>query len=198
MSNTIRYGNPAAVLAAPRQIWLATLGAAAMTREWAEKEAGTLFRSLVPDLADAFRPSVILLQAGCDAHVLDPLTHLRCTTGLYEQLVGIVGEVADRHCDGRIIATGGGGYAIYRVVPRAWTLVWAALSGRASPDDLPDDWLKSLRMESGREIPPFLRDPPDSFPPAPRRSAIEEMNRRTVAAVRRRVMPPLTGWGLAF
>ena len=47
MSNTIRYGNPAAVLAAPRQIWLATLGAAAVTREWAEKEAGTLFRTLV-------------------------------------------------------------------------------------------------------------------------------------------------------
>ena len=47
MSNTVRYGNPAAVLAAPRQIWLATLGAAAVTREWAEKEAGTLFRTLV-------------------------------------------------------------------------------------------------------------------------------------------------------
>jgi len=49
MSNTIRYDNPAAVLAAPRQIWLATLGAVAMTREWAEKEAGTLFRSLVKE-----------------------------------------------------------------------------------------------------------------------------------------------------
>lgn len=47
MSNTIRYGNPAAVLAAPRQVWLATLGAAAVTREWAEKEAGKLFRTLV-------------------------------------------------------------------------------------------------------------------------------------------------------
>jgi len=47
MSNTVRYGNPAAVLAAPRQLWLATLGAAAVTREWAEKEARTLFRTLV-------------------------------------------------------------------------------------------------------------------------------------------------------
>lgn len=47
MSNTVRYGNPAAVLAAPRQIWLATLGAASVTREWAGKEARTLFRTLV-------------------------------------------------------------------------------------------------------------------------------------------------------
>jgi acetoin utilization protein AcuC len=157
-----------------------------------------LFESLVPELADVFRPNVILLQAGCDAHVLDPLTHLRCTTGLYEQLVRVVSAVADRHCDGRIIATGGGGYAIYRVVPRAWSLVWATLSGREIPDDLPDDWLKALRIESGREIPLHVRDADDAFPPSPRRAAVEEMNRRTLAAVRRRVMPLLTGWGLAF
>lgn len=50
MSNTIRSSIPmtrAAMLAAPRHIWLATLGAAAVTREWAEKEARTVFRTLV-------------------------------------------------------------------------------------------------------------------------------------------------------
>jgi hypothetical protein len=35
------------VLAAPRQFWLATLGAAAVTREWAGKEARTVFRALI-------------------------------------------------------------------------------------------------------------------------------------------------------
>jgi len=52
MSNTIRMSRSAgtpAVLAAPRQFWLATLGAAAVTREWAEKEAGTVFRALVKE-----------------------------------------------------------------------------------------------------------------------------------------------------
>jgi acetoin utilization protein AcuC len=156
------------------------------------------FSELVPAAADAFRPDVIVLQAGCDGHVLDPLTHLRYTTGVYEKLVGVVSDIADRHCQGRIIATGGGGYAVYRVVPRAWALVWAALGGQTAPDALPDDWLKALRMESGLEIPPRLRDPPDAYPAAPRRAVIEEMNRRTAAAVRRRVLPLLTGWGLAF
>ena len=50
MSNTMRLAIPRAgdlMLAAPRQIWLATLGAAAVTRGWAEKEAGTMFRTLV-------------------------------------------------------------------------------------------------------------------------------------------------------
>lgn len=51
MSNTIRSSismTPGAMLA-PRHVWLATLGAAAVTREWAEKEAGTMFRALVSE-----------------------------------------------------------------------------------------------------------------------------------------------------
>jgi hypothetical protein len=41
---TVRGG---AVLNASRQMWLAGLGAAVVTREWAEKEAGQVFRTLV-------------------------------------------------------------------------------------------------------------------------------------------------------
>jgi len=36
-----------AVILASRQVWLAGLGAAVVTREWAEKEGGTFFRTLV-------------------------------------------------------------------------------------------------------------------------------------------------------
>ena len=52
MSNTTRLSlptTPAAVLAAPRHLWLATLGAAAVTREWAERDAAAMFRSLVKE-----------------------------------------------------------------------------------------------------------------------------------------------------
>jgi len=156
------------------------------------------FGTLVPELAAAYRPDVILLQAGCDAHVLDPLTHLRCTTSLYERITRLTCELADRYCGGKLIVTGGGGYAAYTVVPRAWALVWSALRGAEPPDQLPADWCRALRLESGQDIPPTLRDPADAFPPSPRRSEIEENNRRTVAAVRQQVLPLLTGWGLAF
>ncbi len=52
MSNTMRLSipmTPAAMLAAPRHIWLATLGAAAVMREWAEHDAAAMFRSLVKE-----------------------------------------------------------------------------------------------------------------------------------------------------
>ena len=37
------------LLAASRQVWLASLGAAVVTREWAQNEAGALFRTLVKE-----------------------------------------------------------------------------------------------------------------------------------------------------
>ncbi|HEY8245219.1 MAG: phasin family protein [Vicinamibacteria bacterium] len=38
-----------ALFAASRQVWLASLGAAVVTREWAQNEAGSLFRTLVKE-----------------------------------------------------------------------------------------------------------------------------------------------------
>lgn len=37
------------VLNAPRQVWLASLGAAVVTREWAQSEASNVFRNLVKE-----------------------------------------------------------------------------------------------------------------------------------------------------
>jgi len=38
-----------AVINASRQVWLASLGAAVVTRDWAQAEAGTMFRTLVKE-----------------------------------------------------------------------------------------------------------------------------------------------------
>lgn len=156
------------------------------------------FVGLVPELAEAFQPDVIVLQNGCDGHILDPLTDLRATTGLFEEFVRLVSDIADRYCEGRIIATGGGGYAIHTVVPRAWTLVWSALAGADAPNEIPEDWLAAVREESGEAVPDTLRDPPGTFLASPRRAEVEATNHHTVQTLRRRVLPLLVGWGLDF
>jgi acetoin utilization protein AcuC len=156
------------------------------------------FDAVVPELAAAFRPDVIVVQTGCDAHALDPLTHLRCTTGLFEQLILRIGRIADEHCQGRIVATGGGGYAIHEVVPRAWALTWAALCGESAPDPIPAEWLAEAQAGTATPIPRTLRDPPGFVPPSPRRNEIVRANDLTVHALRRRLLPLVTGWGLAF
>jgi hypothetical protein len=46
-ANEVVIGNP--VVNASRQVWLASLGAAVVTRDWAQSEAGNVFRSLVKE-----------------------------------------------------------------------------------------------------------------------------------------------------
>lgn len=157
-----------------------------------------IHRSLLPELADAFRPDVIVLMNGVDGHVLDPLTHLRATLRLYEETVRIVGEVANRHCEGRLIATGGGGYDIWRVVPRAWTRIWAELSAQPLPAEMPRAWIDRWQGESPYLLPPRTTDEPEAFTAVPRRGEIEATNRRTVEELRRTALPLLRGWGLEF
>jgi acetoin utilization protein AcuC len=157
-----------------------------------------IYEDLIGEVADAFRPEVIVLQSGCDAHVLDPLTHLRCTTRLYEETVRITAEVAEAYCGGRLIATGGGGYAIWRVVPRAWTLVWAALTGQEAPQEIPRSWLERWQGESPRVLPERLRDSPGDYGEVPLRAEIEATNRRALEALRRTALPVLRGWSLGF
>ena len=156
------------------------------------------FDLVVPDLARMFDPDVIVLQCGCDAHLLDPLTHLRCSTRLFERLVRRVVDLAERHCEGRVVATGGGGYAIHQVVPRAWALTWAALSGQDAPDVLPTDWLKEASAEAEAELPTTLRDSAEAVPAGPGGDEARRSNAGTAQSLRRRVFPLLTGWGLGF
>ena len=156
------------------------------------------FDAVVPELAAAFQPDILVVQTGCDTHGFDPLTHMRCTTNLAEALMQRVVALAEEHCLGRVVATGGGGYAIRTVVPRAWTLTWATLCGREAPDPIPGDWLRDVQAESTTRIPDTLRDPPDLLDPSPRREEVERANELTVRALKRRLIPLMTGWGLGF
>ncbi len=57
---------------------------------------------------------------------------------------------------------------------------------------------RAARHEAGHELPLTLRDPAGAFPPAPRRAEIAATNERTVRTLLRKILPLLTGWGLAF
>jgi acetoin utilization protein AcuC len=115
---------------------------------------------LVPALADAFRPTFLVTQHGCDSHALDPLAHLRLTTASYARATRLLDEIAHTHCDGRWLATGGGGYDVYRVVPRSWSLVWLAQAHRDVPEATPPEWRARWMQESERWD---QSPPPDVF-----------------------------------
>ena len=68
-------------------------------------------------------------QHGCDTHRLDPLAHLSLSVDGQRQAQLMMHELAHELCDGRWIATGGGGYALVQVVPRTWTHLLAVAAG---------------------------------------------------------------------
>ena len=137
--------------------------------------------SIVPALAEAFRPSVLVTQHGSDSHALDPLAHLRMTTAAYWQADQLLDEIAHRYTDGRWLATGGGGYDVYRVVPRAWSLVSLAQGHQQPPTETPLDWRERWAQEAERygQAPPseVYIDPAGTIADDPRQ--LMEQNRRT-------------------
>ncbi|HKA12471.1 MAG TPA: acetoin utilization protein AcuC [Candidatus Dormibacteraeota bacterium] len=88
------------------------------------------FDAVVPPLLRQFRPTVLVTQDGCDTHALDPLAHLLGSTAMWPHVGRRFHELAHELCGGRWVATGGGGYAIREVVPRAWTLLFAEMVER--------------------------------------------------------------------
>jgi acetoin utilization protein AcuC len=157
-----------------------------------------IYGDLLPEVAAAFRPEIIVLQSGVDAHILDPLSHLRCTTRLFQESVRITAAVADEYCGGKLIVTGGGGYSIWRVVPRAWTLVWSTLTGQEPADSIPREWIERWQGESPCLLPETLRDPEGAYSPIDRRAEVTATNRRTLESLRRQALPLLRGWSLGF
>jgi acetoin utilization deacetylase AcuC-like enzyme len=65
--------------------------------------------ALLPEL-DLFRPQLLLISAGFDAHARDPLAQLQLAAGDYTRITQSLAELADRHAGGRIVSALEGGY----------------------------------------------------------------------------------------
>jgi acetoin utilization deacetylase AcuC-like enzyme len=74
------------------------------------KTALILFEPAFRSAMDMFRPNLVLISAGFDAHKDDPLASLRFEDEDYRSITNIICDVADRYCDGRIVSVLEGGY----------------------------------------------------------------------------------------
>ena len=61
---------------------------------------------------DAFRPEMLFVSAGFDAHLEDPLAGLALQDADYVWITRKLMEVADRHAGGRLVSMLEGGYAL--------------------------------------------------------------------------------------
>lgn len=68
------------------------------------------FRAGVEQAAAKIRPELILVSAGFDAHRDDPVGGLGLGSEHYADIAGILKEVADSYCQGRVVSFLEGGY----------------------------------------------------------------------------------------
>lgn len=64
------------------------------------------------DAIDQFKPQLVLVSAGFDAHESDPLADMTLTTEDYGWITQFLKRVAEEYCDGRLISTLEGGYEL--------------------------------------------------------------------------------------
>ncbi|EYU23736.1 hypothetical protein ABFS82_08G090200 [Erythranthe guttata] len=70
----------------------------------------SVFDEVIVPSAQRFKPDIILVSAGYDAHVLDPLANLQFTTGTYYMLASNIQQLATELCGGRCVFFLEGGY----------------------------------------------------------------------------------------
>jgi acetoin utilization deacetylase AcuC-like enzyme len=68
-------------------------------------------RKLVP-AADAFKPDLVMISAGFDSTLGDPLGRFRLTDDDFADLTRMLLDVAEKHAGGRVVSVLEGGYSI--------------------------------------------------------------------------------------
>ncbi|MEP7091363.1 MAG: acetoin utilization protein AcuC [Nocardioidaceae bacterium] len=125
-------------------------------------DAGWLraFHAVVPPLVQEFAPDVLVTQHGCDSHIEDPLAHLMLTVDGQRAAYLALHELAHEVCEGRWVATGGGGYAVVDVVPRAWTHLLAIVGGAPldPQTETPEGWRAYVQELLGQTGPFRMTD----------------------------------------
>lgn len=116
-----------------------------------DTEARAVLHGLILPRLAAHRPQAIVLQAGADSLLEDPLSRLALSNRAYLEALTEI-----RPLSPRLLLLGGGGYNPWSV-GRCWTALWATLAGLEIPDCLPDpaaSVLRALSWGGGGRPPP--------------------------------------------
>jgi len=143
---------------------------------------------LLVSITKRFKPDLIISQNGCDNHFLDPLAHLSLTTRALREIPQLTHNLAHEYCEGRWVAVGGGGYDIWRVVPRAWAMVWAEVANRPLPIDMPSSWLHKWQEVSPVRLPEKMDDDPGDYPLNPKHKDISEKNKLSLLRLKKNLI----------
>jgi acetoin utilization deacetylase AcuC-like enzyme len=69
-----------------------------------------IFENRVLKFIDRFKPEIILISAGFDAHTRDPLANINLESNDFYEITKMIVQISNIHCNGRVISFLEGGY----------------------------------------------------------------------------------------
>ncbi len=136
-----------------------------------------VFERVLPAALESFRPDVLVVQAGADAHFDDPLADLLLTTRDYERIFRRILEFADASAGGRVLFTLGGGYS-FRAAPRVWAILYLLIHDLPLCGELPQSWRDRWTGVLDGRPPETLHDANPARLEIPNRYEISHRNRQ--------------------
>lgn len=94
------------------------------------------FEEVVKPLADEFQPELIIVSAGQDPGMFDPLGRMRVSAEGFKKMTEVMKDIAESHCNGKLVFCHEGGYS-NAYVPFCTLKIIEALSERETDVDDP-------------------------------------------------------------
>lgn len=97
-----------------------------------DADFGLIYREILEPVAEQFRPDLVLVSAGFDAHLCDPLGGMKVSDEGFAAMCGTVKGIADRFAGGRLVLFLEGGYDL-RSLAKGVSNCVAVMNGATPP-----------------------------------------------------------------
>ncbi|MFC1962605.1 histone deacetylase [Chloroflexota bacterium] len=101
-----------------------------------DDEYRKVFGEVLIPLARRFRPQLLLVSAGYDAHWTDSIAMMELTASGYGQLAATMKALAEDNCQGRLVFALEGGYQLHALAASVRTTLDILLENPPAPDPL--------------------------------------------------------------
>jgi acetoin utilization deacetylase AcuC-like enzyme len=98
-----------------------------------QREIVGAFRENLRRAADDFKPDLVMISAGFDSRLNDPLGQFTLSDQDFEELTGVMLEVAGTHAGGRLVSVLEGGYSLSGLASAAAAHVSTLVKGSSKP-----------------------------------------------------------------
>ncbi len=101
-----------------------------------------IFREILVPVCDEYKPQMVIVSSGYDAHQNDPLAGMVLSSQAYGMMAGIVKEIANKHCGGKVVLLLEGGYNLNALAESVFHVLntlagWGMVSNKSEGKILP-------------------------------------------------------------